>query len=491
MKKQKGLLRRTVAGVAICAMLTGLLPGQAIIVRADSVDKYNSTVTSVGVSGIHNPQTAANVRSPWTGDYVYYGGHLFRVLDTDTTDFSTDDGMLPQKHTMLLDSDSVLGEHIHFDNDAQPNSGAERASEWEYSDLKTWLNDQSNGFLKQFSKAEIKGIASSTKPDPVRGDGEGYPNMRYAPLKDDKVFVLDAVEASREDYGYRTTTGNVTANTDALSRVKTSDGSYETCTLYDDVGDSGIWWLRSPLYSPKYPQYAGFVYGVSATSGDKFYGGGYFATNIVSYSGRGPSPALNVDLDSVLLSTRVKGDGSDYGNEYKLTLIYDKLEIAIPQGNISINENNNVTNVTVDFTVVDKYPNDGIEADCVSVLVVNGDITNGTIKKYDKLTSSLSFTNGEATYDNVTFTLPDGYNSETDHIYIFAEDTNEATKTDYASAPLALMQPGEANNLCYDGTNKSLLNNTSTIPNGYNAVYALSESAPAEGSYSAKELSQN
>ncbi|MCR5701659.1 MAG: leucine-rich repeat protein [Lachnospiraceae bacterium] len=420
----------------------------------------------------------------WSGDYVYYGGHRFRVLAKDTTDFSADDGMLPPKHTMLLDSDSVLNEHIHFDNDAKPNTGAKRASEWEYSDLKAWLNNSNNGFLKGFSKAEIAGIASSTKPDPVANDGKGFPNMRYAPLKDDRVFVLDAVEASRPDYGYSATTGDVQKVDDSLSRVKTTDGEYDT-VYCQEVGDSGIWWLRSPFYSPRYTNYGGFVNGVSAQSGEYFEEGGFFSTNMVSYSGPGPSPALNVDLDSVLLSTCVSYyDENYYNNDYKLTLIYDKLETAITQGkNISINGGN----VTVPYTVTDKDPDDGIQADYISVLVVEGDRTTGTIKKYEPLTDSLVFNNGTASGE-ATFTLPSNFfDSKNDKIYVFAEDTNESdVLTDYASAPLELLQPGAVSDLVYNGTEQTLLNDTSTIPTGYSVQYALSESAPAEGSYASE-----
>nr|MCR5651687.1 DUF6273 domain-containing protein [Lachnospiraceae bacterium] len=492
MKKQIGLLRKIVTGTAVCAMIAGLMPGQALMVRADPetpVDKYNPAVTSVSVSGINNPRNAYSETSPWRGDYIYYGGHRFRVLDTDTTDFSADDGILPPKHTMLLDSDSVIseisGEHIHFDNDGNPNQGAERANEWEYSDLKAWLNDSDSGFLAQFSEAEIKVIASSTKPDPVTGDGNGFINVRYAPLEDDLVFVLDAVEATRGDYGYHPTSG-VTADEDtsSCSRAKTSDGSYTTRKNCSNVPDSGNWWLRSPIFNPKFPSHAGFVFGVNAVgSNDRFAEGGYFTTNSVNYSDVGPSPALNVDLDSILLSTRVEDDRSDYGNKYKLTLICDALETAITQGqNISIDG----STVTVPFTVTDKDLADGIDADCVSVLVVRGDRTNGTITKYEQMTSSLSFSNGTASGEG-TFSLPDGYNSSTDHIYVFAEDTHASDSvTDYASAPLALMQPGAVSGLVYDGNFRSLLkSDMRTIPSGYTAVYALSETEPAEGSYNA------
>lgn len=114
MKKQKRLLKRMVSGVAAFAMLAGLMPGQMLTAKAgSSIDnKYDTAVTTLGVSGIHNPTRPSGKNKTWSGDYVYYGGHRFRVLAKDTTDFSADDGILPPKHTMLLDSDSVLEEHI-------------------------------------------------------------------------------------------------------------------------------------------------------------------------------------------------------------------------------------------------------------------------------------------------------------------------------------------------------------------------------------------
>lgn len=503
MKKRERSLRRIVAGAVLFTMLTGLLPGQAPIVKADSGtdNKYTQGVTTLGVSGISDPKVPEHDKNPWIGDYVYYGGHLFRVLDKDTTEFSADDGILPQKHTMLLDSDSVIGDvligstvgHVHFDNDAKPNEGAERAGEWEYSDLKAWMNDRNDGFLRQFSEAEIRGIASSTKPAPVEDDGVGFFNVSYAPLKDDKVFALDAVEASREDYGYSPASKNYGDTTDALNRVKASDyGSYHTCSFCEQVEYSGNWWLRSSFYSPRYPQYAGFVFGVSATSEWDYNDGGYFVTNMVSYSDVGPSPALNVDLDSVLLSTVVEDNGSGisesgspvYGRKFKLTLISDGLETAITRGqNITING----STVTVPFTVTDKDPYDGIDADRVSVLVVRGDRKSGAIKKHEGLllSSSLTFKDGTASGEG-TFNLPNGYNPTTDHIYIFAEDAkNDDRTTDYASAPVALMQPEAVSGLEYNRYPQELIkNDMGTIPSGYSMVYAVSESEPAEGSYS-------
>ncbi|MBQ7558555.1 MAG: hypothetical protein IJT00_10915, partial [Lachnospiraceae bacterium] len=343
-------------------------------------------------------------------------------------------------------------------------------------------NDRNDGFLKHFSEAEIRGIASSTKPAPVENDGVGFYNVSYAPLKDDKVFALDAVEASREDYGYSFAFKLYGVTSDALNRVKTSDGSYNTCSDCYQVDDSGNWWLRSSFYSPRYPEYAGFVFGVSATSGSYYYTGGYFATNMVSYSDVGPSPALNVDLDSVLLSTVVEGNGSGIGRKFKLTLSCDGLETAITRGqNITIDG----STVTVPFTVTDKDPGDGIDADRVSVLVVRGDRKSGEITKYERLASSLTFNDGTASGEG-TFTLPDGYDSTTDHIYIFAEDAKEYDEaTDYASAPVALMQPEAVSGLEYNGNLQNLIkNDMGTIPSGYSMVYAVSESVPAEESYS-------
>ena len=234
--------------------------------------------------------------STWNGNYVYYGKYnsnpvKYRVLDPDSSTFGND-------HTMFLDCDSIL-ENVRFDNDGNANTGASKANEWAYSDLKKWLN---NNFTGNLTSAESVAIASSTKGEKSATDGNGWDGtLDYAPLNRDKIFVLDAKEATNISYGY--------ANTDN-SDIKRTKNKLNSLTTYG-------WWLRSPNSI--------LNDGCGCVNDD----GGYIYIDHENYDDRGVSPAFNEALSSVLFSSVITSpknmDTSDnkpkWGGEYKLTLL--------------------------------------------------------------------------------------------------------------------------------------------------------------------------
>ncbi|MCR5406283.1 MAG: InlB B-repeat-containing protein, partial [Lachnospiraceae bacterium] len=224
-------------------------------------------------------------------------------------------------------------------------------------------------------------------------------NLGYAQLTGEHVFLLDAVEATRPSYGYANTEG-----ADA-SRFKSGTSTY--------------WWLRSPSSSNNGE--AGGVY----PSGDI---GNYFVDS--SY---GVSPAFNLKLSSVILSSEVS-DG------YKLTVKDENMTIAKTDGSDVTREGNVIT---VPYTI---SGTNAANATQVSVLLTNSAYIAGETRtsgySYQKLNVTTLGTSGTG-----TFTIPDAYKNKicgTDyHAYILAEDVNTGNATDYASIPVEITIPGK------------------------------------------------
>ena len=232
------------------------------------------TIAGLGTNGINKPSESGG---GWS--YVYYGNYkdnpvLYRVLTPSTTDFGG--------KTMLLDCDSIL-EYVQFKKDATIEPGKPKPNEWTHSDVKKWLNEEEDGFLKKsgnFTTAEEAAIALSKKDAPA--GGPTY-NLTHTGLSTDgdTVFLLDVTEVTNAAYGY--------ANND--TRVKKLNG------------ERGYWWLRSPDSDDGL--------GVGRVNYDGKVHDRYAILNNV-----GVSPAFNVNLSSVIFSSLIKGTS----DEYKLTL---------------------------------------------------------------------------------------------------------------------------------------------------------------------------
>ena len=166
-----------------CALLCAWLILGACAAQAEK------RVTGLGTGSITNPTPAENSNSPWSGSYVYYGQAggspvKYRVLDKASADFGGT--------TLLLDCDAIFN---HRFNDEPPFSNV-----WNGSKAQTWLNGEFlSGF---FTEAEAAAIAASTKSGKVSGDGDGWDRLGFARLEGEKIFLLDAVEATRPSYGY-------------------------------------------------------------------------------------------------------------------------------------------------------------------------------------------------------------------------------------------------------------------------------------------------
>ena len=318
---------------------------------------------SLGTSGIAAPSSDAG-NTAWTGSYVYFGQYngnvmKYRVLTPRTTAYGG--------ATMLLDYDSTLCMYPWNTMSADFNGSA---------------------FLTKpgvFTDAERAAIASSTKAagaDYVSELGRG--TYSGVGLNNEKIFVLEAAELTNPAYGY--SNGNT-----RLKEVKYS--------LYG-------YWTRSP--SNYAPTYGGFIY--------KYDGGFASPGGEVAYSEvLDISPAFNVNLNSVLFSTRVEG------NTYKLTLKDGSLSI-VPG---SAARNGDI--VTVPYAV------SGSTANRVAVLITDKayNADGATILYYAPLTGDYS-ANGSG-----TFTLPADLDSSC-KVYVIAENANSDSLTNYASEPVEI-----------------------------------------------------
>lgn len=397
MKKEK-LLKRGLASLLAVVLAVGLLPmmpGNMATVKAADGDK----TVSLGTDVIKNPTAPTASTDTWKGSYVYfgtYGGNpvKYRVLDKNTTVFGGT--------TMLLDCDSILWAGSNPSSAFDDNS-----NDWANSNIRTYLNET---FLtNNFSAVEQSAIASSTKStaysgtDGADGDG-GDGTLSYASLSNDKIFFLDAKEATNTSYGYSNKGGS------AANREKTG-------------GNAG-WWLRSA--SADYPIPAGIV-----TSD------GFIHISSVSYDAVGVSPALNINLSSVLFTSVISGTKGETGAEYKLTLLDNDMTIA---GNGNVSRSGGT--VTVPYTI--SGTNSG-SATQVSVLILDKEYTAGntngaTVLAYEKLAVDSFSVTGTG-----TFTLPAELLDKTCgtdyYAYIIAEDVNGEKETDYASTPVSITVP--------------------------------------------------
>ena len=365
--------------------------GPAVTVRrkAQNEGSFNKTQnnTCFGTSKIAAPE-APDTAKEWTGSYVYFGTYngnpiKFRVLAPSTTAYGGT--------TMLLDSDATLF-NKRFDDDSNV---------WANSEIKSYLNKE---FLKNFSSTEEAVIAKSTRSAHALKEGTAAGQVaswtkgaftNYVALKGEKVFLLDAEEASNVNYGYSVT------DSSAVNRKKT--------------GSDSCLWLRSA--STDVSDFAGNV----GINGD-------LSRGDVDGNG-GVAPALNINLSSVILSSKISGSFGAAGAEYKLTLKDPNLTIAVPAGQQAEVSG---TTVTIPYKIGGK--NAGT-ANRISYLITNKGGTE--IKYYNALSGGTSGTG--------TFTIPSSLSLEgwgTDYdVYILAEQVNGSQATDYASAPVKVASP--------------------------------------------------
>ena len=404
---------KRIASAVIAAVLTfTLIPkidgNNTVLAATEDKDQFN---TSLGVSSIGNPTSGGNPDSDWIGSYVYFGTFndtpiKFRVLQKDSTVFT-------DSEALFLDSDAVLLNKCFYRNNG------EDSNQWRMSEIYSWLN------WTFFSDNNFTAIEMSAVPNTK--SGAGYNSSKYGPYErlyyGEKVFLLDAADASNSDYGYSQTDGL------CVSRMKS--------------GTSGYWWLRTHADSPSHYIFYVCVVGDDGTIGNTFAPKEY-----------GVAPALNIDQESIVFTTEVENEA----DTFKLTLTDNNLRIAVPDDKLITAEG---ATVTVPYEIAGA---DAENATRASVLILDDD--KDEIIFYDDLNkNSGSF----GTSSSGTFDIPagydlDGWGSEY-FVYILAEDINGEKKTDYASAFIQLDEPIRINTISvnvttYDTDGKTKINET-------------------------------
>ena len=447
--KRRGLLKRNLAFLLTAVMAVGIVsyvPDNASEVRAEGT----TTTKTLGTSGIKNPSEPTE--NGWSGSYVYFGKYngnavKYRVLDNETTVFSKEENGIKAR-TMLLDCDSVLWAGSD-DSKFRKDNSAVSANDWSISDIKTYLNG--SNFLENtdnFSAVEQAAIAPSTKSEAYAGDPDNSNNgkdgagwdgyLDWEPLNGEKIFLLDAKEATNTSYGY--------SNTDNLVRNRVKNAL---------SGSAAYWWLRSPY--TRDVSFAGLV----------FSDGGIY-DYIVYTDLVGVSPALNIDLSSVLFSSAAEGGkisaavsggdgsgnntaslseiGSYTGSEWKLTLIdTDRNTFSVSENDVKGGSGDTVTLNYDGATVGSK--------EYVSIILED---SNNNLTHYGRVAQPAD------TIGNFEFKLPSGLSDGTYTLHVFSEQYNGDYKTDYASAfdnvTLTVKNPTQTT----DTTDNSNSNDTST-----------------------------
>ena len=415
MKKRikKGVLLAVVAcilgGTLIVGATLGLLNSRitdnGTNPNEDTAEEVICTVKNINlrkldgsIPGIVNPDEPEGKQSGWSGSKVYYGSYngspiRFRVLDAVTYDYNSDG--LP---TMFLDADTLVG------GKQFSSSGAYT---WSASEVKVWMNDEENGLLVGFTENERAAIIASYR-DNAEGLGEGVKDLAWSDLTGERIFALDAKEATNPAFGYSP------FEYASANRTKTLNAK------------ATYWWLRSNS-----AKNAGSIY----PDGNVFYVNP--DSNLV-----GVSAALNVDLTKVLMSSvalhvdksaTVSEVGTDkiHENAWELTLLDESKTVNITEGQKVKRKGNTVT---VPYTYT------GTDVSQISVMITNKDYTDdgAEVLYYGKLnTNEAEFATGSGVG---TFTLPKDVriNYPEYKMYLLAEDVNPQGAVDYASVPMEL-----------------------------------------------------
>ncbi len=412
--KKKSKIKRLTASLMAAVLAVTMLPASGFSKVANAAESARS-FTGFGTNGISAPAQPSSAEDSWSGSYVYYGKYngqyvKYRVLSPETDAYGS--------NTMFLDSDSALF-NIVFDGDGRALMPGRSANEWEISDFKSYING--SGFLNiagNFSKAESSAIAGSTiassnlvigtQPGQV-SDWTADSYGKSVKLGGEKVFVLDAMEASNVAYGYYYEEGN---ESEAIaSRKKTSS-------------NQNGWWLRS---ADRYD---------NSLVGAVYDNGSITSTNVTS--SMGVSPAFNIDLSRVFANIAV-GDSS---NEYKLSVFDDDMSLVIPDGEQPVYTRRTVQ---IPYTVV------GTNADKtsqVSYLILDKEYTPGNCDANILQYGQLEVLGNFSTDNDGMFTIPSSLqikNWDTDYfVYVFAENINEGLETDYASSLVRIYKPDVA-----------------------------------------------
>ncbi|MCR5508103.1 MAG: DUF6273 domain-containing protein [Lachnospiraceae bacterium] len=454
--KKTKMIRKITAMVLAGVLITGMLPAElfaahvwaedilqdetGVDMTRDGNGAYDRRVVGVRTNALCRPDKDNG--GGWC--YVYYGRYdtdgddtpdpiRYRVLDKYSDIFGVEGGSL------LLDCD-VSVRQMQFDIFSE--------TDWRTSSVKKFLNGTetygTGDFTQDFTQLEISSIASSSKAAPDENDGspDGTVKNRYCPLDNDRIFLLDGVEAVRPSYGYGTT----------APRSKYSPAQ-DRC-----------WYLRSPVNDN-----GAILNGIIGMN--------------YTVAGRAPSvmanvcPAFNIGIDSIVFTSLLSGNASEAGSEYKLSLLDE--DIVVNPVEITTDDG---SNMNVRYSLSGDHSGN---VNQVSIVMLDGyfEDYDSSVKFYQKLSGS------NVNAGSGSFSIPIGYDPSW-ITYLVAETVNEGTETDYASYPVMITMPSSVriydrpvavSGLVYDGTDKQLVT-PGRAP--YGIKYALGNNAsdvPADG----------
>ena len=431
------IARRIIASAMAVVLAVGLTPLSAFAEGDDSgtqeTPKLNAqdapgyvkwkTIDGLGIGSIGNPQPGAG---GW--DRVYFGSStpedlwllndfgdidlitpsepvLFNVLNNHETYFSSDG-----EPTMLLDCANVQYRYNPYHYYANPN--------WSGSYIRTNLRDHYTGYYSsyygfkpgKFTEQEFLAIKPSTKLEPSPTDGKMWPESpaeyyyEFAPLNEDRVFILDAHEAMNESYGFP-------SNHAAKSGTRVKSGGHR---ISDDT--NGIvkdWWLRSN---------GGDVWDWNAIVKSN---GSIGGANITEK--HGVSPALNLKLSSILFTSYLKD------KTYKLTLRDSNMKVKI-DGDVV----RHGATVTVPYVLEsDDNTNYGAyKVNRYSIIATSATWTSDGWS--EDVSPSGYFMIGQYSSDPHVVSIPESFENPDTNLYLIAEHVSEGNATDYASDPVLL-----------------------------------------------------
>jgi hypothetical protein len=408
------------------------LPGNVRTVYAEEAEEEISAEPEIRnvnlningkIAGISDPTPAMTADAEWsngTGSYINFGGYTnvtkYRVLDSDTTDFSLDG-----THTILLDCNTVYDKRI-FDNDAQnADNGQSKPNDWKYSDMYLYLNSK-KGIAEpytNYSHGYISACGKSYETDIIiesyntsHSSWTSYCDDNYVELTGEKIFLLDSREATHGAYGYYEGSGA------SKSRAKSSRMS---------------WGLRSAVSD------SDGMAELATSSGD-------IAEETVTQKVFGLSAAFNIDKSSIFF---VRADtacdhehflptvAKNSANTWNLTLFDGNTVFDCERtdnGSVEYGDTIDIHVTSIGNFVDGQWScpgKNGIGYDQISALIED---QNGTVVYYGGITD-MEEPMSYSVWDELSIPVPEALEDGSYTLKIFAEDVNNSTmsKTHYAS----------------------------------------------------------
>ncbi|MBO4477405.1 MAG: immunoglobulin domain-containing protein [Lachnospiraceae bacterium] len=425
--KQHGLVKRLAMAFLPALVVASVLLQGSFGKQVYAEDSFGSIISphndsgkeinSLGTTAIKAPPALQESDTYWKGSYVWFGKYdgepvKYRVLEPNTTRYGGS--------TMLLDCDSILYKAPYDVNGIDKVNGKQN-DDWTNSDIRANLNG-SSFLMKQngFTSVERAAIAGSIRPHEPYDEEGGYlyfSNQRVARVEGEKVFLLDVDDIAEAFYCYNS---DKLLHYDIPAKIKYYNGTAEK------------WWLRATASS--FSKSAGAVDETGCLT-------------IGNYSETwGVSPAINIDLSSVIFTECVRGRAWEDGAEYKLTVKDSDIRLALSGSMPVYNSGNKVT------TYYTLSGENAAKCTRMSVLILDREYQPGNSNKaqifyYGKMDLAPEVLQGSSLVQNymVSFDLPEGFAmvdwNEAYYVYMLAEIENGYHETDYACEPVLMSSP--------------------------------------------------